>query len=99
MKYTADGFLIVVAAVVAIRDFREFAKISFVMISLFYNAFLYAFIFYLAVLFLLIALPYPFQPLAMYLHFVNFPFGVDWSKGGERFGFRGKDVEILVIWY
>lgn len=29
------------------------------------------------------------QSFLLYLHWISFPFFVDWSKGGERFGFRG----------
>lgn len=52
---------------------------------------------YLISLLLLIIFPFPFQPLAMYLHWINFPFGVNWQKGGERFGFRAGSVRPFFI--
>ncbi|KAI8905152.1 Alpha/Beta hydrolase protein [Gorgonomyces haynaldii] len=33
----------------------------------------------------------------MYLNWVNFPFGVDWTKGGERFGFRQGSVRTVYV--
>ncbi|KAJ3303442.1 hypothetical protein HDV03_003810 [Kappamyces sp. JEL0829] len=33
----------------------------------------------------------------MYLHWANFPFFVDWSKGGEKFGFRAGTVTTVKI--
>ena len=48
-------------------------------------------------LLIVIVFPYPFQPLAIYLNWVSFPFFVDWRKGGERFGFRAKTVKPFFI--
>jgi abhydrolase domain-containing protein 12 len=42
-------------------------------------------------------IPYPLQSIGMYLNWASFPFFVDWSKGGERFGFRAGTVESFII--
>lgn len=50
------------------------------------------------VLFVIALINFPtLQHLAMYLNFVNFPFNVDWSSGGERFGFRAGSLKSVYI--
>ncbi|KAI8900610.1 Alpha/Beta hydrolase protein [Globomyces pollinis-pini] len=65
-------------------------------LTLLYYSFLFA-IFYAFILGLLIYVPYPFQSIAIYLHFINFPFFVNWDKDGERFGFRAGSVKNIKI--
>ncbi|KAJ3043198.1 Monoacylglycerol lipase abhd12 [Rhizophlyctis rosea] len=59
--------------------------------------FIYFLTFYLSILSILITFPTLFQPYIIYLHWIRFPFNVNWTDGGEDFGFRSGGLRTIQI--